>query len=138
MGLYQAITGPEDSQKFDREFSKDFFDLIIIDECHRSSAADGSGWREILDHFSAATKIGLPATPKETECASNIGYFGDPVYSHTLKQGIRDGFLAPYKVMKVHINRDIQVCPPEKGQLDRDGIRRQCPRWWCRMRRAEP
>jgi type I restriction enzyme, R subunit len=121
MGLYQAITGPDESQKLYREFSKDFFDLIIIDECHRGSAADDSAWREILDHFSSAIQIGLTATPKETEYASNIGYFGDPVYSYTLKQGIRDGFLAPYKVIKVHIDRDIQGYRPEKGQLDRDG-----------------
>jgi type I restriction enzyme, R subunit len=121
MGLYQAITGPEDSQKLYREFSRDFFDLIIIDECHRGSAADDSAWREILDHFSSAIQIGLTATPKETEYASNIGYFGDPVYSYTLKQGIRDGFLAPYKVIKVHIDRDVQGYRPEKGQLDRDG-----------------
>jgi len=121
MGLYQAITGPDDSQKLYREFSRDFFDLIVIDECHRGSAADDSAWREILDHFSSATQIGLTATPKETEYASNIGYFGDPVYSYTLKQGIRDGFLAPYKVIKVHIDRDVQGYRPEKGQLDRDG-----------------
>lgn len=121
MGLYQAITGPDDSQKLYQEFSRDFFDLIVIDECHRGSAADDSAWREILDHFSSATQIGLTATPKETEYASNIGYFGDPVYSYTLKQGIRDGFLAPYKVIKVHIDRDVQGYRPEKGQLDRDG-----------------
>lgn len=121
MGLYQAITGPDESQKLYREFSPDFFDLIIIDECHRGSAAEDSAWREILDHFSSAIQIGLTATPKETEYASNIGYFGDPVYSYTLKQGIRDGFLAPYKVIKVHIDRDIQGYRPEKGQLDRDG-----------------
>ena len=121
MGLYQAITGPDESQKLYREFSRDFFDLIIIDECHRGSAADDSAWREILDHFSSAIQIGLTATPKETEYASNIGYFGNPVYSYTLKQGIRDGFLAPYKVIKVHIDRDIQGYRPEKGQLDRDG-----------------
>jgi type I restriction enzyme R subunit len=121
MGLYQAITGPDESQKLYREFSRDFFDLIIIDECHRGSAAEDSAWREILDHFSPAIQIGLTATPKETEYASNIGYFGDPVYSYTLKQGIRDGFLAPYKVIKVHIDRDIEGYRPEKGQVDRDG-----------------
>ncbi|OSQ44940.1 EcoAI/FtnUII family type I restriction enzme subunit R [Marivita geojedonensis] len=121
LGLYQAITGPKDSQKIYREFSKDFFDLIIIDECHRGSASADSAWREILDHFSSAVQIGLTATPKETEYASNIDYFGPPVYSYTLKQGIRDGFLAPYKVIKVHIDRDVQGYRPEKGQLDRDG-----------------
>lgn len=121
LGLYQAITGPEDQQKIYREFSKDFFDLIIIDECHRGSAADDSAWREILDHFSGAVQIGMTATPKETEYASNIAYFGEPVFSYTLKQGIRDGFLAPYKVIKVHIDRDVQGYRPEQGTLDRDG-----------------
>ncbi|MCT8160003.1 EcoAI/FtnUII family type I restriction enzme subunit R [Pseudoruegeria sp. SHC-113] len=121
LGLYQAITGPNESQKLYREFSRDFFDMIIIDECHRGSASADSAWREILDHFSSAVQIGLTATPKETEYASNIDYFGPPVYSYTLKQGIRDGFLAPYKVIKVHIDRDVQGYRPEQGQLDRDG-----------------
>jgi type I restriction enzyme R subunit len=121
LGLYQAITGPEERQKLFREFSPGFFDLIVIDECHRGSAAEDSAWREILEHFSDATQIGLTATPKETKYASNIHYFGEPVYSYTLKQGIRDGFLAPYKVIKVHVDRDVQGYRPEKGQLDRDG-----------------
>ncbi|MBW4974070.1 DEAD/DEAH box helicase family protein [Roseovarius mucosus] len=121
LGLYQAITGPDESQKLYREFSPDFFDLIVIDECHRGSAADDSAWREILAHFSSATQIGLTATPKETEYASNIDYFGAPVYSYSLKQGIRDGFLAPYKVIKVHIDRDVQGYRPVQGQLDREG-----------------
>jgi type I restriction enzyme R subunit len=121
LGLYQAITGPDESQKIYREFSPDFFDLIVIDECHRGSAADDAAWREILDHFSTATQIGLTATPKETEYASNSAYFGPPVYTYSLKQGIRDGFLAPYKVIKVHIDRDISGYRPEQGQLDRDG-----------------
>ncbi len=121
LGLYQAITGPEDRQKLYREFSPGFFDLIVIDECHRGSAAEDSAWREILEHFSAATQIGLTATPKETEYVSNIAYFGEPVYSYSLKQGIRDGFLAPYKVVKIHIDRDVEGYRPEQGQLDRDG-----------------
>ncbi len=121
LGLYQAITGPEERQKLFKEFSPGFFDLIVIDECHRGSAAEDSAWRDILDYFSAATQIGLTATPKETEYVSNIAYFGDPVYSYSLKEGIRDGFLAPYKVIKVHIDRDVQGYRPEKGQLDRDG-----------------
>ena len=121
LGLYQAITGPEEDQKLFREFSPGFFDLIVIDECHRGSAAEDSAWREILEYFASATQIGLTATPKETQYVSNIGYFGAPVYSYSLKQGIRDGFLAPYKVVKVHIDRDVEGYRPEKGQLARDG-----------------
>ncbi len=121
LGLYQAITGPDESQKLYKELSPDFFDLIVIDECHRGSAADDSAWREILDYFSSATQIGLTATPKETEYASNIAYFGEPVFSYTLKQGIRDGFLAPYKVIRVHLDTDVHGYRPEKGKLDVDG-----------------
>ena len=121
LGLYQALTGPEDRQKVFRQFSSGFFDLIVIDECHRGSAAEDSAWREILDYFSSATHIGLTATPKETAYVSNIEYFGEPVYTYSLKQGIRDGFLAPYKVIKVHIDRDVEGYRPEPGQLDRDG-----------------
>lgn len=121
LGLYQAITGPEERQKLYREFSPGFFDLIVIDECHRGSAAEDSAWREILDHFSGATQIGLTATPKETEYVSNTDYFGRPVFTYSLKQGISDGFLAPYKVIKVHIDRDVEGYRPELGQLDRDG-----------------
>ena len=121
LGLYQAITGPEDRQKLYREFSPGFFDLIVIDECHRGSAAADSAWREILDHFSGATQIGLTATPKETEYVSNTDYFGEPVFTYSLRQGISDGFLAPYKVIKVHIDRDVEGYRPELGQLDRDG-----------------
>ena len=121
LSLYQAITGPEDDQKIFRQFSRTFFDLIVIDECHRGSAAEDAAWREILEYFSAATQIGLTATPKETKYVSNIHYFGEPIYSYSLKQGIRDGFLAPYKVVKVHIDRDVEGYRPEKGQLDRDG-----------------
>jgi len=121
LALYQAITGPEDRQKLYREFSPNFFDLIVIDECHRGSAAEDAAWHEILSHFSSATQIGLTATPKETKYVSNINYFGKPVYSYTLKQGIQDGFLAPYKVVKIHIDRDVEGYRPEKGKLDRDG-----------------
>ena len=121
LGLYQAITGPEEHQKAYRKFSPAFFDLIVIDECHRGSADDDSAWREILEYFSSATQIGLTATPKETKYVSNIAYFGEPVFSYSLKQGIRDGFLAPYKVVRVHIDRDVEGYRPEKGQLDRDG-----------------
>ena len=91
LGLYQALTGPEDQQKIFREFSKEFFDLIIIDECHRGSAAEDSAWREILKYFDSATQIGMTATPKETEYVSNIHYFGEPIYTYSLKQGISDG-----------------------------------------------
>src|SRR5271169_4075398 len=121
LALYQAITGPEERQKLFREFSPGFFDLIVIDECHRGSAADDSAWREILDHFSSATQIGLTATPKETEYVSNADYFGAPVFTYSLKQGISDGFLAPYKVVKFHIDRDVEGYRTEKGQLDREG-----------------
>lgn len=121
LGLYQAITGPEERQKLYREFSPGFFDLIVIDECHRGSAAEDSAWREILTHFSGATQIGLTATPKETEYISNTEYFGEPVFTYSLKQGISDGFLAPYKVIKVHIDVDVQGYRPELGQLDRLG-----------------
>jgi type I restriction enzyme R subunit len=121
LGLYQAITGPEERQKLFREFSPGFFDLIVIDECHRGSAADDAAWREILEYFSAATQIGLTATPKETKYVSNINYFGKPVYTYSLKQGIEDGFLAPYKVIKVHIDLDVQGYRPERGDTDREG-----------------
>lgn len=93
----------------------------MIDECHRGSVAADSAWREILTHFSSATQIGLTATPKETEYVSNTDYFGEPVFTYSLKQGISDGFLAPYKVIKVHIDRDVEGYRPEPGQLDRDG-----------------
>lgn len=121
LGLYQAITGPEDSQKLYRELSRDFFDLIVIDECHRGSAAEDSAWREILDYFSSATQIGLTATPKETEYVSNIHYFGKPVYTYSLKEGIRDGFLAPYKVVKVHLDVDVEGYRPAPGETDKYG-----------------
>jgi type I restriction enzyme R subunit len=121
LGLYQAITGPEERQQLFREFSPGFFDLIVIDECHRGSAAEDSAWREILEYFSAATQIGLTATPKETAYVSNIHYFGKPVYTYSLKQGIQDGFLAPYKVIKVHIDLDVEGYRPERGETDRYG-----------------
>lgn len=121
LALYQAITGPEDRQKLYRELSSDFFDLIVVDECHRGSAADDSAWREVLEYFSSATQIGMTATPKETEYVSNIHYFGNPVYTYSLKEGIRDGFLAPYKVVKVHLDIDIEGYRPKQGEEDRYG-----------------
>jgi type I restriction enzyme, R subunit len=121
LSLYQAITGPEDRQKLFREFSPGFFDLIVVDECHRGSADDDAAWREILEYFSAATQIGMTATPKETRYASNINYFGPPVYSYSLKQGIQDGFLAPYKVINVHIDVDVDGYRPTAGKTDSSG-----------------
>ncbi len=121
LSLYQAITGPEENQKAYKQFSPDFFDLIVIDECHRGSAAEDSAWREILDYFSTASHVGLTATPKETEEVSNSTYFGDPVYTYSLKQGIDDGFLAPYKVVRVDLDKDLQGWRPTKNQYDKNG-----------------
>ena len=121
LGLYQALTGPEEHQKAFKQVAPDFFDLIVIDECHRGSAAEDSAWREILEYFNSATQVGLTATPKETEEVSNSYYFGDPVYTYTLKQGIEDGFLAPYKVIRVDIDIDMQGWRPTKGQTDKHG-----------------
>ena len=121
LALYQALTGPEDRQKLFRELSPNFFDLIVIDECHRGSASEDSAWREILEYFSSATQIGLTATPRETKYVSNIHYFGAPVYIYSLKEGIRDGFLAPYKVVKVHLDVDVEGYRPEKGEKDKHG-----------------
>ena len=121
LGLYQAVTGKKGTEDVFRQFSPDFFDLIIIDECHRGSANEDSAWRDILDYFSSATQVGLTATPKETEDASNIHYFGEPVYTYTLKQGIEDGFLAPYKVVRVDLDRDTFGWRPPKGMLDDAG-----------------
>lgn len=121
LSLYQAVTGAEEEQNVYKQFSRDFFDLIVIDECHRGSAAEDSAWREILDYFSGATHIGLTATPKETKEVSSITYFGEPVYSYTLKQGIEDGFLAPYKVVRIDFDKDLQGWRPPKGMLDKNG-----------------
>lgn len=121
LSLYQAVTGSEEEQNIYKQFSPDFFDLIVIDECHRGSAAEDSAWREILAYFSSATHVGLTATPKETREVSSIVYFGEPVYSYTLKQGIEDGFLAPYKVVRIDIDKDVQGWRPSKGQVDDKG-----------------
>ncbi|SIS82509.1 EcoAI/FtnUII family type I restriction enzme subunit R [Neptunomonas antarctica] len=121
LALYQALTGPEEQQKAYKQVDRDFFDLIVIDECHRGSASEDSAWREILEYFSSATQIGLTATPKESETVSNTDYFGDPVYTYSLKEGIEDGFLAPYKVVRVDIDIDVQGWRPTKGQVDNNG-----------------
>lgn len=121
LSLYQAVTGSEEEQNIYKQFSPDFFDLIVIDECHRGSASVDSAWRQILDYFSAATHVGLTATPKETKEVSNTDYFGEPIYSYSLKQGIEDGFLAPYKVVRVDLDKDLQGWRPSKGQTDKHG-----------------
>ncbi|SDZ73206.1 EcoAI/FtnUII family type I restriction enzme subunit R [Psychroflexus halocasei] len=118
--LYQGLTSNEEAKNAYKEFSKDFFDLVVIDECHRGSASEASAWREVLDYFESATQIGLTATPKETKDVSNISYFGEPVYTYTLKQGIDDGFLAPYKVVRIATNID-EGWRPTKGLLDKFG-----------------
>ncbi len=121
LSLYQAVTGNEEEKNIYKQFSPDFFDLVIIDECHRGSAAEDSAWREILEYFSSATQIGLTATPKETKDVSNIDYFGEPIYTYSLRQGIEDGFLAPYKVVRIDIDKDLTGWRPEKGMLDKYG-----------------
>ncbi|MDD4454823.1 MAG: DEAD/DEAH box helicase family protein [Candidatus Methanomethylophilaceae archaeon] len=119
LALYQAVTGSEDWKNIYRQFSPDFFDLIIVDECHRGSAAEDSEWREVLDYFSSATQIGMTATPKETKYISNINYFGEPIYTYSLRQGIEDGFLAPFRVIRIDLDRDIVGWRPEPGQRDK-------------------
>jgi type I restriction enzyme R subunit len=121
LALYQAVTGKEEWKQIYRQFPADFFDLVVVDECHRGSAADDSAWREVLDYFSSATHLGLTATPKETKETSNITYFGDPVYTYSLKQGIEDGFLAPYKVIRIVTDADALGYIPEKGKIDKNG-----------------
>ena len=118
--LYQGLTSNDESKNAYKEFSKDFFDLVIIDECHRGSASEASAWREVLDYFSNATQIGLTATPKETKDVSNMSYFGEPVYTYSLKQGIDDGFLAPYKVVRVSTTVD-EGWRPTAGLRDKYG-----------------
>ena len=118
--LYQQLVGEDGQEHFSELFKPDFFDLIIVDECHRGSAKDDSAWRRILEYFSSATQIGMTATPKETRYVSNINYFGDPIYMYSLKEGIEDGFLAPFKV--INIKTDIgEGWRPLKGQLDKYG-----------------
>jgi len=119
--LYQAVTGTEEEDNIYKQFSRDFFDLVIVDECHRGSAADDARWRQVLEYFSSATQIGLTATPKETKEVSNTEYFGEPIYTYSLKQGISDGFLAPYKVVRIGLDKDLDGWRPEDGQRDKHG-----------------
>ena len=118
--LYQQLVGDDEVEHFSELFRPDFFDLIIVDECHRGSAKEESRWRKILEYFSSATQIGMTATPKETKYVSNINYFGEPIYTYSLKKGIEDGFLAPFKV--INISTDIgESWRPIKGQRDKFG-----------------
>ena len=122
LALYQGLTGEdEDANSLFAQFSPNFFDLIVIDECHRGSAKADSQWREVLEYFKTAAQIGLTATPKETTTVSNIDYFGEPLYTYSLKQGIDDGFLAPYRVIRVFFDRDIEGFVPYEGQIDDNG-----------------
>ena len=118
LALYQAITGPDEKEKIFKTVSPDFFDMIVVDECHRGSAAEDSSWREILEYFSGAIQLGMTATPKETKYISNLTYFGKPVYTYSLKQGIGDGFLAPYKIVRIDIDKDIDGWTPPPGMID--------------------
>lgn len=121
LSLYQAVTGTEEESNIYKQFRRDFFDLIVIDECHRGSAAADSAWRAISEYFSSATQIGLTATPRETKEVSNIDYFGSPIYTYSLRQGIDDGFLAPYKVVRIDLDRDLSGWRPDKGMIDKSG-----------------
>jgi type I restriction enzyme R subunit len=121
LALYQGLSGSDEDANVYKQFSPDFFDLIVIDECHRGSAKEDSSWREILSYFKNATHIGLTATPKETKETSNTEYFGDPVYTYSLKQGIDDGFLAPYRVVRIGLNVDAEGWRPDQGKTDKDG-----------------
>lgn len=121
LSLYQAVTGTEEEKNIYKQFSRDFFDLIVVDECHRGSAAEDSAWHDILTYFNSATQIGMTATPKEEYNISTSTYFGDPLYTYSLKQGIEDGFLAPYKVLKIGLNRDLMGWRPELGKTDKFG-----------------
>ena len=121
LALYQGLTGSDEDKDAYKQFSPDFFDLVVIDECHRGSAKEDSAWREVLDYFSSATHLGLTATPKETKDVSNIEYFGEPIYTYSLKQGIEDGFLAPYKVIRPLINIDLDGLKLPQGTIDKYG-----------------
>ena len=121
LSLYQAVSGTEEERNIYKQFSPDFFDLIVVDECHRGSANEDSAWRDILTYFGSATQVGLTATPKETQDTSNTEYFGEPVYTYSLKQGIEDGFLSPYKVVRVDLDKDTFGWRPTQGMTDKHG-----------------
>lgn len=121
LALYQGLTNYDEETDVYKQFSKDFFDLIIVDECHRGSVDEDKAWHKILNYFESATQIGMTATPKETKTLSNIEYFGEPIYTYSLKQGIDDGFLAPYKVLRVGMNVDLEGYRPEHGKTDISG-----------------
>ncbi len=118
LALYQAVTGTDEEKDIYKEFSRDFFDLVVVDECHRGSAREESAWREVLEYFDSAVQLGMTATPKETKEVSTLTYFGDPVYTYSLKQGIEDGFLAPFKVVRIHLDRDLDGWRPPPGMTD--------------------
>ena len=121
LSLYQAVSGADEERNIYKQFSPDFFDLIIVDECHRGSAAEDSAWREILTYFTSATQVGLTATPKEGDGVSNTDYFGSPLYTYSLRQGIDDGYLAPYKVIRVDLDKDAFGWRPTQGMTDKHG-----------------
>jgi len=121
LALYQGLTGTEEEQNIFKQFSPDFFDLIVVDECHRGSAKNNSKWRNVLEYYKSAAQIGLTATPKKTKDISTQNYFGEPIYTYSLRQGIDDGFLAPYKVIRVILDRDVEGYRPEKGTVDKYG-----------------
>ena len=131
LSLYQAVSSVDDQRNAYKEFSPDFFDLVVVDECHRGSATEDSSWREILDYFSSATQIGLTATPKEVKPKKgetlikdpefNLKYFGNAIYTYSLKQGIEDGFLAPYKVVRIDIDKDLEGWRPTEEMKDKHG-----------------
>ncbi len=121
LSLYQAVTGTDDEDDIYKQFSPNFFDLIVVDECHRGSADENSAWRGILTYFSSAAQIGLTATPKETKDISNTDYFGEPLFTYSLRQGIEDGYLAPYKVVRVDLDKDVYGWRPPEGMKDKFG-----------------
>ena len=137
LALYQGLTNYDDEADAYKNFSPNFFDLIIVDECHRGSVDADKAWHKILQYFSSATQIGMTATPKETKNLSNIEYFGEPIYTYSLKQGIDDGFLAPYKVLRVGMNVDLEGYRPERGKTDVNGEIIEDRLYICRNRYRE-